>query len=108
MTYEELLRITAEKKRKAVKELNEAVKPGNPLGFLAKAELERNPGAVAWNWLAKDFCETLAEHIDEFLEQTGDVDSIEAREIGDIYMAYEDDDPDLYELLPTEARLFDE
>ena len=103
MTYEELLRITAEKKKRAVKELNTAIKTS----FLARAELERKPGSVAWLWLAKDFCETLAEHIDEFLEQTGDIDSLEAREIGSIYMAYEDGDPDLYEYLPTEARLFD-
>lgn len=72
-----------------------------------KAEIERDPGTVAWLWLAKDFCENLAEHVEEFMEQTGDIDSTEAREIGSIYMAYEDNDPDLYEMLPTEARLFD-
>lgn len=75
---------------------------------LAWAEVERNPGSVAWVMLAQEFCETLAENIGDFLEQTGDIDSIDAREIGDIYVAYENDDPDLYELLPTEARLFDE
>lgn len=52
---------------------------------------------------AKDFCETLAEHVEEFIEQAGRPD---AREIGDIYMAYEDGDSRLYELLPDEAKLF--
>ena len=104
MTYDELLKATAEKKRKAIAELNEALK--GPGGFLVKAEIERKPGSVAWLWLAKEFCETLAQHIDEFIEQTGDIDSVEAREIGAIYMAYEDSDPDLYEMLPVEAQLF--
>ena len=36
------------------------------------------------------------------------MDSIEAREMTDIYMAWYDDDPDLYELLPVEAQLFTE
>lgn len=103
MTYEELLRKTEDRKRKAVRELNNAIRKS----FLAKAEIERNPGMVAWLWLAKDFCEELAEHIDEFLSQEGE-DTLEAREIGTIYMMYEDDDPDLYDYLPTEARLFDE
>ena len=103
MTYSELLKITQHRKDCAIKEINSTIKKS----FLAEAEIKRNPGMVAWLWLAKDFCETLAEHIDEFLEQTGDVDSLEAREIGSIYMAYEDDDENLYELLPIEARLFD-
>lgn len=106
MTYEELLEITAEKKRAAVAQLNKALQ--GPGGFLVKAEIERKPGSVAWLWLAKEFCETLAQHVEEFIQQTGDVDSPEAREIGAIYMAYEDDDPDLYELLPLEAQLFAE
>ena len=105
MTYEELLRITAERKEKAQRELAEALR--GPAGFLCKAEIERKPGTVAWLWLAQGFCETLADHVDEWIEAAG-IDSYEAREIGDIYMAYEDDRSDLYELLPTEARLFDD
>ena len=105
MTYAELLQATAERKAKAVRELNTAIN-GNA-GWLVKAELERDPGSVAWLWLAKGFCETLAEHVGDFLEQTGDINSIEAHEIGDIYMAYEDGRSDLYELLPVGARLFD-
>ena len=104
MTYDELLQATAEKKKAAVREINAALK--GPGGFLVKAEIERKPGSVAWHWLAQEFCETLAAHVEEFIQQTGDVDSLEAREIGAIYMAYEDDDPDLYELLPVEAQLF--
>lgn len=46
--------------------------------------------------------------IDEFIDQAGGVNTEEAHEIGDIYMAYEDDDPDLYNLLPVEAQLFAE
>lgn len=105
MTYDELLKITAEKKRKAIKELNTAL--NGPAGFLVKAEIERDPGMVAWLYLAREFCETLAEHVEEFMEQTGDIDSLDAREIGKIYMAYEDSDPDLYSYLPYEAQLFE-
>lgn len=105
MTYAELLKKTEARKRQAIKELNNAIR--GKAGWLVKAEIERDPGTVAWLWLAKDFCENLAEHVEEFMEQTGDIDSTEAREIGSIYMAYEDNDPDLYEMLPTEARLFD-
>ena len=104
MTYDELLRETAEKKRKALRDLNKALH--GPAGFLCKAELEKNPGSVAWLWLAKEFCETLAEHVEDFIEQAGGVDSPGAREIGDIYMAYEDSNPDLYDMLPVEAQLF--
>lgn len=106
MTYEDLLRSTEEKKQSAIKQLNNSLK--GPAGFLVKAEIERNPGSVAWLWLAKEFCETLAEHVEEFMEQAGGVDTYEAREIGDIYMAYEDGRSDLYELLPVEAQLFTE
>lgn len=106
MTYEELLQETAEKKRTVTAQLNKAIK--GPGGFLVKAEIERNPGSVAWLYLAKEFCEALAQHVEEFIQQTGDIDSPEAREIGSIYMAYEDSDPDLYELLPVEAQLFAE
>lgn len=105
MTYEDLLKETAAKKKAAQKQLAEAMR--GPAGFLVKAEIERKAGTVAWLWLAQGFCETLADHVGEWLETLG-VDSYEAREIGDIYMAYEDDRSDLYELLPTEARLFDD
>jgi len=105
MTYDDLLKTTAERKKKAVAELNAAL--NGPLGFLCRAEIEQKPGTVAWLWLAKDFCETLAEHVGEWIEAAG-VDSYEAREIGDIYVAYENSDPQLYDLLPTEAKLFEE
>ena len=105
MTYNELLSETAKKKQLALKDINAALNGSG--GWLMKHELKNKAGSIAWLYLAKEFCETLAEHVGEFLEQTGDINSIEAREIGDIYMAYEDDDPDLYNLLPTEARLFD-
>lgn len=104
MTYEELLHTTAEKKKAAIRQINAALK--GPAGFLVKAEIERDPGSVAYHWLAREFCETLAEHVEEFMDAAGGVDSLEAREIGDIYMAYEDSDPGLYDLLPVEAQLF--
>ena len=105
MTYNELLAETATKKRDAIAELNAALK--GPCGFLIKAEIEKDPGKVAWSYLARDFCEKLADHIDEFIEQAGGVYAIEAREIGDIYMAYEDGRSDLYDHLPVEAQLFE-
>lgn len=105
MTYNELLAETATKKRDAIAELNAALK--GPCGFLIKAEIEKDPGKVAWSYLARDFCKKLAEHIDEFIEQAGGVDTMEAREIGDIYMAYEDGRSDLYDYLPVEAQLFE-
>lgn len=105
MRYEELLAETDAKKRDAVAELNAALE--GPCGFLVKAEIEKDPGTVAWHYLAKEFCKKLAEHVDEFIEQAGGVDSIEAREIGDIYMAYEDGDSNIYDLLPVEAQLFE-
>ncbi len=101
MTYDELLKETAEKKRKAIAEINAALK--GPCGFLVKAEIEKDPGKVAWHYLAREFCEKLAEHVDEFMEEDEDV----AREVGDIYMAYEDRDSDLYSYLPIEAQLFE-
>lgn len=106
MTYADLLKETAIKKAEAIKEINTAL--NGTCGFLVKAEIEKKPGAVAWHRLAKEFCETLAEHIDEFIDQAGGVNTEEAHEIGNIYMAYEDDDPDLYNLLPVEAQLFAE
>ena len=105
MTYDELLAETQKKKNAAIREINGLL--GGQAGFLLKAEIERDPGKIAWTYLAREFCETLADHIGEFIEQTGDIDSVEAREMGDIYMAYEDDRTDLYYLLPEEARLFD-
>lgn len=104
MTYNELLQETAEKKRKVIAEINEALE--GPCDFLVKSEIEKNPGNVAWHYLAKEFCEKLAEHVDEFIEQVGGVNSVEGHEIGDIYMAYEDGNEDIYELLPVEAQLF--
>ena len=104
MTYSDLLAITAKKKRAAIRELNEALKA--PAGFLVKAEIEKKPGTVAWLWLAKEFCETLGDHVNEFMENP--TSDFEALEVGNIYMAWQDDDPDLYDLLPVEAQLFTE
>lgn len=105
MTYKELLEVTAEKKRKALADLDAALK--GPTGFLVKAEIERSPGKVAWAVLAREFCETLAEHVGEFIEQAGG-DTLETHEVMEIYMAYEDGNEDIYDYLPVEARLFDE
>ncbi len=101
MTYADLLKETAAKKRKAITEINAALK--GPCGFLVKAEIEKDPSKVAWHYLAREFCEQLAEHIDEFMEEDEDV----AREAGNIYMAYEDEDKDIYSYLPVEAQLFE-
>lgn len=101
MTYDELLAETAKNKRAAIAELNAALK--GPYGFLVKAEIEKDPGKTAWHYLARAFCEKLAEHIDEFTTEGGDT----AKEVYDIYMAYEDGDSNLYSYLPVEARLFD-
>ena len=100
MTYSELLNSTAEKKRTAIRELNAAMK--GDAGFLVKAEIQCDPGAAAWAYLAREFCETLAEHIDELAAEMED-----NPEIFNIYSAYMDGDTDLYSYLPTEARLFD-
>lgn len=108
-TYHDLLEETATKKKRVIQELNDALK--GPAGFLVKAEIEKNPGSVAWLWLAKEFCEKLAEHVSEWISDADgnfDVNNPDAEEIGRIYMAYEDSDPDLYDMLPLEARLFDE
>ena len=105
MTYAELLEITEARKKAALREINKALK--GPAGFLAKAEIEKNPGAVAWHWLAKEFCETLGEHVNEFMENP-EASDLEVLEVGNIYMAWQDDDPDLYDLLPVEAQLFTE
>lgn len=105
MTYQELLEATAAKKQGAIRKLNDSL--SGDLGWLVKAEIEKDPGTIAWAMLAEDFCKTLAEHIGEFIEEYG-IDSPEAREIGDIYMAYEDGRSDLYDMLPYEAQLFEE
>ena len=102
MKYAELLEETRKRKYKAIRELNAALK--GPMGFLVKAEIERKPGVVAWHYLAKEFVEQLAEHIDEFIAEGDDV----AGEVQEIYMAYEDGDSNLYDLLPVEAQLFEE
>lgn len=105
MTYDELLKTTAEKKTSAIRELNKAV--NNPLsGFLARAEIERRPGSVAWYYLAHDFCDAIINNLDELLASVEN--QYEKDDIVRIYMAYYDDDPDLYELLPVEAQLFTE
>ena len=101
MTYKELLEETASRKREIIADLDAALK--GPAGFLVEAEIRRSPGKAAWFILAKEFCEKLAEHIDEFIDEGEDV----ACEVQRIYMAYEDGDEDIYDYLPTEARLFD-
>lgn len=101
MTYDELLKETAVKKRKAIAEINAALK--GSCGFLIEAEIKKDPGKVAWHYLAREFCEKLAEHIDEFMQEGDDI----AQEVGNIYMAYEDGDSDLYSYLPVEAQLFE-
>lgn len=102
MTYKDLLRETARKKEEAIKEINK--KLNDPLGFLVKHEIEANPGAVAWHWLAKDFCETLYEHFEEIYDNLKE--DYERQEVSDIYMAYYNNEDYLYDLLPLEAQLF--
>lgn len=104
MTYEELLKTTAEKKKASLRQLNTALH--GPADFLVKAEIEKDPGSVAWCFLAREFCETLANHLDELIESVGGVGSPDSYEISDIYMAYENSESNLYELLPVEAQLF--
>lgn len=106
-TYEDLLRETEAKKRKFWADMEKAMR--GPAGFLVKAEIERNPGQIAYTYLAREFCEKLGEHIGDWCcDESGFKNwDFEAQEIGAIYMAFEDDDPELYELLPYEARLFD-
>lgn len=104
--YYELLRKTEKKKLEALTKLNNALN-GNG-GFLVKAEIERNPGMVAWLWLAKDFCEELGDHIEEYVESVGGYDTCEGIELCDIYQTWYNDESGLYELLPVEAQLFTE
>lgn len=108
-TYQNLLEETAAKKQKWIHDINKAL--NGKAGCLVKAELENKAGSIAWVCLAKEFCEKLAEHVSEWTTDADgnfDVNNPDAEEIGRIYMAYEDDDPDLYEMLPLEARLFDQ
>ena len=103
MTYEELLKTTAERKASAVKSLNKAI--NDPaLGFLCQEEIRRDPGMVAYLWLAEGFCQAIAENLDDLLAS---VEEYDRDDIVRIYMAYYDDDPDLYDLLPVEAQLFE-
>ena len=104
MTYYDLLERTEQKKQKVLREFARASK-GNA-GWLVVAEIKKNPGRVAYLWLAQEFCETLADHIGEWVDEFG-MDSVEAREISDIYQTWYNDEPGLYDLLPTEARLWD-
>ena len=67
MTYEELLKETAARKRRILSDLDTALK--GPAGFLVEAEIRRAPGRAAWSILAKEFCEKLAEHVDEFMDE---------------------------------------
>lgn len=102
MTYKDLLRETARKKEEALKVINDGLK--GPGGFLVKHELEQGLASVAWNLLAKDFCNTLYEHFDEIYD--GLKEDYERQEVSDIYMAYYNNEDYLYDLLPLEAQLF--
>lgn len=101
MTYKELLIKTDEKKKKALSDISTALK--GPCGFLIKSEIERNPGKYAWIVLAREFCEELSKHINDFYNE----DEYTLREVEQIYMAYQDGDEDIYYYLPVEAQLFD-
>ena len=101
MPYDELLKETAARKRSVLAGIDAALK--GPAGFLVEAEIKKDPGKAAWFILAKEFCEKLAEHIDEFMDE----DESTAQEAMEISMVYEDGGEGLYDLLPTEARLFD-
>ena len=106
MTYWDLCKATEAKKQEVLKKFGKDLK--GPGGFLVQAEIERDPGMVAYLWLAKDFCETLADHIGEWVEELEAIgDTATAREISDIYMGYEDGRHDLYDILPVEAQLWD-
>lgn len=103
MTYAELLRATEAKKRRLIKQFNAAMKDPKT-GFLVRHELKTKPGTIAYLWLAKDFCDHIINHYEELI---ADPDA-DPNEISTIYMHYYDNDPDLYEALPWEARLFDD
>lgn len=103
MTYWELLEITDRKKKEVQRKLNTSLNGSN--GWIVKAEIERNPGGLAYIALAKEFLETLDANMGEILQS---LDEYDQREIYDIIACWYDDDPDLYDRLPTEARLYDE
>lgn len=103
MTYWELLEITDQKKKEVQRKLNASLNGSN--GWLVKAEIEKNPGRLAYIALAEEFLETLSDNMEEILQG---LDEIDQREIYDIIASWYDDDDDLYDRLPTEARLFDE
>lgn len=103
MTYWELLDITDRKKKEVQRKLNTSLNGSN--GWLVKAEIERNPGSLAYIALAKEFLETLSANMEEILQG---LDGIDQREIYNIIACWYDDDDDLYDRLPTEARLYDE
>ena len=107
MTYAELLEKTEAKKKTVLKMFVNGLK--DKYGFLVADEIKRDPLGVAYVYLARDFCDELEQHADEFIEQFGGVyNSYEAYEICDIIVAYEENRlADLYELLPIEAKLFE-
>lgn len=105
MTYYELLERTEAKKQKILREFAAAIK-GNA-GWLVKEEIKRNPGRIAYDYLAKDFCEELGNNIEEYVESVGGYDSYEGIELCGIYQTWYNDEDGLYDLLPVEARLWD-
>lgn len=106
--YYHLLEVTQKRKeafrRKYLAPL--AGKGLDPGQMLALEELRRNPSRLQWVF-AREFLDELIDHCGAFIEQFG-IDSPDAREVGDICMAYEYDRPDLYELLPVEAKLYED
>lgn len=102
MTYKDLLKETAREKEEAIKMLDDGLK--GPYGFLVKHELEQGLASIAWNLLAKDFCDALYEHFDEIYDDLKE--DYERQEVSDIYMAYYNNEDYLYDLLPLEAQLF--
>lgn len=105
MTYYDLLAKTEKRKRNVLKDFAKAMR--GKAGWLVKAEIERNPGRVAYVWLAREFCEELADHIEEYVKSVGGYDSYEGMELCGIYQTWYNNEPGLYDLLPTEARLWD-
>ena len=81
MTYQELLNETAKKKEAALIEVAALTKE-NPLGWALKDIYAKR--------LARGFIKAVAENVGELIDATGDIDSLEAREIGDIFVAYEE------------------
>ena len=106
--YYHLLEVT-QKRKEAFRRKYLAPLAGKNLDLgqmLALEELRRNPGGlqrifVGW------FLDELVNNCGDFIEQEG-IDGPNAKEIYDITMAYEHDDPDLYDLLPVEAKLYED